>query len=279
MIIDSHQHFWDLSRADYGWLTPDHSALYRNYLPVDLAPVLLDHGVRATVVVQAAPSEAETRYLFALARAHPFIAGVVGWADFQAVGAARRISALVADGRGRLKGLRPMIQDIPDPHWLSLPSLDEAFGAMVRHDLVFDALIRPAQITDLRERLGRHPTLRAVIDHAGKPNIANGSFNAWAKDLERLARETTAWCKLSGLLTEAGTRTSPEVLAPYVAHIFHCFGAQRVLWGSDWPVLNMVCDYGHWLALSRDFVNGFAARYANDVFGDTAARLYNLGLS
>ena len=278
MIIDAHQHFWDLSRTDYDWPTPDQGILYRNHLPADLAPVLFDHEVRATVLVQAAPSEAETRYLFGLAQAYPFIAGIVGWVDFQLAGAHGRISALIADGSGRLKGLRPMIQNIPDPNWLSQPSLDEAFEAMVRHDLVFDALIRPAQMAELRARLMRHPKLRAVLDHAGKPNIANRSFDAWAEDLELLARDTTVYCKLSGLLTEAGAKTSPEDLAPYVAHIFDCFGGKRVLWGSDWPVLNLVCDYGHWLALSKDFVNGFAACYEKDVFGDTATRLYQLEL-
>jgi L-fuconolactonase len=278
MIIDAHQHFWDLSRADYDWLTPDQSTLYRNYLPGDLAPTLSDHGVRATVLVQAAPTEAETRYLFRLALAYPFIAGIVGWVDFQSAGASGRISAMIADGRGRLKGLRPMIQDIPDPSWISGPSLDEAFDAMVKHDLVFDVLVRPAQIDEVRARLIRHPHLRAVLDHAGKPDIAEGSFDMWAEDLERLARDTTAHCKLSGLLTEAGIGASAKDLAPYVAHIFDCFGAQRVLWGSDWPVLNLVCDYGHWLALSRGFVNSFAARYEKDVFGGTATRLYQLEL-
>jgi L-fuconolactonase len=278
MIIDAHQHFWDLSRADYDWPTPGQGKLYRNYLPGDLAPTLSDHGVRATVLVQAAPSEAETRYLFRLAHAHPFIAGIVGWVDFQSAGALGRISAMVADGRGKLKGLRPMIQDIPDPNWLSGPSLDEAFEAMVEHGLVFDVLIRPAQINEVRARLIRHPNLRAVLDHAAKPDIANGSFDAWAEDLERLARDTTAYCKLSGLLTEARIGASEKDLAPYVAHIFHCFGAQRVLWGSDWPVLNLVCDYGHWLALSRAFVVRLAARYETDVFGGTATRLYQLEL-
>jgi L-fuconolactonase len=278
MIIDAHQHFWDLSRPDYDWLTPDQGKLYRNYLPEDLAPTLSAQGVGATVLVQAAPSEAETRYLFRLAQAHPFISGIVGWADFQSAGARGRISAMIADSRGKLKGLRPMIQDIPDPNWLSGSSLDEAFEAMVEHDLVFDVLIRPAQIDEVRARLIRHPNLRAVLDHAGKPAIANGSFDTWARDLERFARDTTAYCKLSGLLTEAGIGASAQDLAPYVAHIFHCFGAQRVLWGSDWPVLNLVCDYEHWLALSRGFVNSFAARYEKDVFGGTATRLYQLEL-
>jgi L-fuconolactonase len=276
MIIDAHQHFWHLSRGDYDWLAPEQSLLYRNYLPEDLAPTLVDHGVRATVLVQAAPSEAETRYLCGLAHAHGFIAGVVGWVDFQSPGAHRRISALLADARGMLKGLRPMIQDIPDPHWLSRRTLDEAFESMVEHELVFDALVRPAQINELRVRLVRHPHLRAVLDHAGKPDIANGGYDSWAEDLERLARDTAAHCKLSGLLTEAGARNSPEDLESYVEHIFHCFGTRRVLWGSDWPVVNLVCDYGHWLALARGFVDRYAARCETDVFGDTAARLYQL---
>jgi L-fuconolactonase len=278
MIIDAHQHFWDLSREDYGWLTPDQGKLYRNYLPEDLAPTLSDHDVRATVLVQAAPSEAETRYLFRLAQTYPFIAGIVGWVDFQSAGAHERISALIADGRGKLKGLRPMVQDIPDPNWLSRSSLDEAFEATVKHNLVFDALVRPAQIPQVRARLMRHPNLRAVLDHAGKPDMANGSFDTWAGDIERLARDTTAYCKLSGLLTEAGVGTSAKDIEPYVAHIFHCFGAQRLLWGSDWPVMNLACDYGYWLALSRGFVKSFAARYENDVFGGTATRLYQLEL-
>jgi L-fuconolactonase len=147
---------------------------------------------------------------------------------------------------------------------------------MVKHALVFDALVRPAQINELRARLVRHPHLRAVLDHAGKPNIANGGYDAWAENLERLAHDTTAHCKLSGLLTEAGTRNSAEDLAPYVEHIFHCFGTRRVLWGSDWPVVNLVCDYAHWLTLARGLVDRYAAGYERDVFGDTAARLYRL---
>jgi L-fuconolactonase len=276
MIIDAHQHFWCLSRADYDWLTPDTGILYRDYLPVDLAPMLLDHDVRATVLVQAAASEAETRYLFQLAQAHPFIAGVVGWVDFEAADAHRRISALVADGRGNLKGLRPMIQDIADPDWISKPTLDSTFEAMVTYDLVFEALIKSSQIDRLRTRLMRHPNLRAVLDHAGKPDIANAAYDSWAKDIERLARDTTVYCKCSGLLTEAGTRRSPDEIAPYMAHIFECFGAHRVIWGSDWPVLNVACDYGQWLALSCDLVNRFAAGSETDVFGGTAARFYQL---
>ena len=130
MIIDAHQHFWDLARGDYAWLTPDAGVLYRDYLPHDLAGTLREHGVGATVLVQAAASEAETQFLFRLAAAHPFVAGVVGWVDFESHIAPQRISSMAAAAGGRLKGMRPMIHDIADAAWVTRPALDAAFEAM-----------------------------------------------------------------------------------------------------------------------------------------------------
>jgi L-fuconolactonase len=172
-----------------------------------------------------------------------------------------------------------MIQNIPDPEWIMKPTLDASFAAMIAHDLVFDALVRPAHLNALRARLLRHPTLRAVLDHAGKPNIEDGQFAAWAADLEALARDTSIHCKLSGLLTEAGDGGSLEQLMPYVAHVFKCFGPQRVLWGSDWPVLNGAGSYGQWLDLSRRLIRRFAAGHVDEVMGHTAQRLYRLQLN
>jgi L-fuconolactonase len=203
---------------------------------------------------------------------------VVGWVDFEAHDVRERIRILEADGGGKLKGLRPMVQDLPDPEWLRDPRLDAAFEAMVAEDLVFDALVRPLHLPALRWRLVRHPGLRAVVDHAGKPDISRGAFDEWAEDLARLARDTTACCKLSGLLTEAGTRGSPAELAPYVQHVLRWFGPDRVLWGSDWPVLNLAGDYARWLELARDLVDRFAPGARGRVFGATAQRLYGLEL-
>ena len=259
MIVDAHQHFWDLTRADYGWLTPEAGVLYRNYLPEELEPSLRESEVAATVLVQAAPSEAETHYLLGLARSHPFVAGVVGWVDFAAADASRRIAALAQAGGEKLKGLRPMVQDIAAPDWIAQPSLDAAFDAMIAHDLTFDALVRPIHLEPLRTRLLRHPELRAVLDHAGKPDIARGGRDAWARDLKRLARETPIHCKLSGLLTEAGESCSLSNLVPYVDEVFASFGPDRVMWGSDWPVLNSVSTYADWLELSRELIRRFAS--------------------
>jgi len=278
MIIDSHQHFWDLSRADYPWLGPTNAVLYRNYLPRDLAPLLSENDVGATVLIQAAPSERETRYLFRLADAHPFVAGVVGWVDFGSPEIDRRIATLVAEGRGKLKGLRPMIQDIADENWILRPELDRVFETMIRHHLVFDALVRPSQLPLLRERLLHYPQLRAVLDHAGKPSIHRGEFDIWARELERVARDTALSVKLSGILTEAGGRTAFEDLRPYIEHIFRCFGAGRILWGSDWPVLKLASSYAEWLRLAREWVWRFAPQGEEAIFALNAARVYDLAL-
>jgi L-fuconolactonase len=274
MIVDAHQHFWRPDRGDYAWLQP--GVLYRDYLPHHLAPLLEASGVDATVLVQAAATEAESHYLLGLAAEHPFVRGVVGWVDFERHDTPDRIAKMVAAGHGLLKGLRPMMQDIADPSWVLRPQLDPAFEAMIEHDLAFDALVRPQHLSALRKRLRQHPKLRAVIDHAGKPNIAGSEFSVWADDLTRLARETAARCKLSGLLTEAGGHAPVQMLEPYAAHVFARFGPTRVLWGSDWPVLSAVCDYAQWLALARELVRRHAPGHEAAVFGTNAVAFYSL---
>jgi L-fuconolactonase len=196
--------------------------------------------------------------------------------DFEAADVGERIAALATAGAGKLKGLRPMIQDIPDPRWIARPSLDAAFEALVAHELVFDALVRPVHLEALRERLLRHPRLRAVLDHAGKPDIARGALEPWAAALERLAGDTGICCKLSGLLTEAGTRRSTADLTPWVAQLFRSFGPERMLWGSDWPVLKASGSYGEWLGLAQELIERCAPGRAAQVLSGTAHRLYRL---
>jgi L-fuconolactonase len=274
--VDAHQHYWSLRRGDYAWLTPDNTLLYRDFIPDDLSSQLTECAVSATVVVQAAATEAETRFLFDLARRHSSIAGVVGWTDFEAADVAVRIGRLVQDGDGKLKGLRPMVQDIADPEWLGRPSLDAAFGAMLQHDLAFDALVTPSHLLVLARRLQRHPTLRAVLDHAGKPDIAGGSFESWAGQIERLARTTPVHCKLSGLLTQASSNAGAAALERFVAHIFDCFGVERVMWGSDWPVVTARAAYRGWLEMALALVKRHAPGQEEAVFAKNAMRFYRL---
>ncbi len=276
--IDAHQHYWRVSRADYGWLTPAQGSLYRDFLPAELAPQLAAGAVSATVLVQAAPTEAETRYLIGLAQQAPSIAAVVGWVDFEAGDVAQRIRRLVQDGGEKLKGLRPMVQDLADPDWLQRPAIDAAFSALIDQDLRFDALVMPDHLDVLVRRLQRHPALKVVLDHCGKPDIAAGAFEPWASQLTALARTTNAFCKLSGLLSQAQPGAGIDDLAPYVGHVFQCFGAGRILWGSDWPVLTTQASYDYWLQLSLQLVQRFAPGSERAVFAANAVRFYGLDI-
>ena len=274
MILDAHHHLWTLRRRDYGWLTPDLTALYRDFLPDDLDPILAAQGVTGTVIVQAAPSEAETRYLLDLARGWPRARAVVGWVDMTAPDAPARLEGLARDRL--LRGIRPMIQDEADAGWMLQASVGAAFAAVGRCGMTFDALVRADQLSTLARLVDRYPEVPVVIDHAAKPAIRRGGFQPWADDLRALSRRPQVMCKLSGLLTEAGAQRTDADLAPYVEHLLACFGPERLMWGSDWPVLTLAGDYGGWLEQARRLVQGLDAAARAQVFGLTAARFYGI---
>lgn len=274
MRLDAHQHFWALARGDYGWLTPELSALYRDFGPGDLTPLLQDHRIDGTILVQAAPTVAETQYMLGLAHQHDFIKGVVGWVDFEAPDAADQIMALARDEK--LVGLRPMIQDIADPDWMLQPALTPAFEAMIAADLTFDALTLPQHLKNLHRLIERHPTLRVVIDHGSKPLIAKGVLEPWASDMAAIAQNTGAYVKMSGLVTEAGDAWTPDQLAPYVAHIIQEFGLDRVIWGSDWPVVTLACSYDDWITITNNMLTDLTNTERAAVWGGNAMRAYKL---
>jgi L-fuconolactonase len=273
--IDSHQHFWRLSRGDYGWLTPALKPIHRDFESADLSPLLARHAIAGTILVQAAPSEAETRFLLGLAAATPFIAGVVGWVDFEAPDAPARIAALAADPL--LLALRPMAQDIPDPGWLARPGLRPAFAAMKAHGLVFDALIKPPQIPALLTLLESETDLPVVIDHGAKPELTGADLAAWREGIAALAARPNTVCKLSGLVTEAGPDWSEATLAPAVGHLLTCFGPERLLWGSDWPVVTLAASYDRWLATAEHLTTTLRPAERAAIFGGNAARTYLTG--
>lgn len=273
MKIDAHQHFWQLDRGDYGWLSPALQPLYRDFMPEDLAPWLEKTGIEGTVLVQAAPTIAETEFLLGLSEQFGFIRGVVGWADFASATAAADIRRLAA--RPKLVGLRPMIQDIEDPTWMLKAELTPAFEAMITHELTFDALTLPHHLGYLQQLLARHPELRVVIDHASKPAISRGEFSAWAGDMANLARDTAAYCKLSGLVTEAAEDWQVEDLQPYTDHLLATFGPGRLIWGSDWPVCQLRASYHQWFSATCQLLGHHTATH-DAIFGDNAVRAYGL---
>lgn len=276
MKIDAHFHCWDLARGDYGWLTPALAPIYRDVAVADWQAQSRPHGVRGGVLVQAAPTEAETQFLLDQADANPAVLGVVGWVDMLAADAPARIEALAR--HPRLKGLRPMLQDIPDPAWILQPAAAPALRAMAGCGLVFDALVKSAHLPHILALAGRHPDLRMVIDHGAKPGIAAGEWQPWADGIARIANETQALCKLSGLLTEAGPYPPPGAVRRWGEHVLQSFGADRVVWGSDWPVLELAAPYALWWIASRQLLEGLDAQSQAAVMGGNAARLYRLEL-
>ncbi len=275
MRIDSHQHFWSLQRGDYDWLTPALEKLYRDFLPTELQPMLQAAGVERTILVQAATTVAETEYLLSLASKHTFIAGVVGWVDMDDPDAALLDLDRLHNNPWFL-GVRPMIQDIADPDWILRATLTPIFERMIALNLRFDALVLPAHLENLRLLLKRHPQLQCVIDHGAKPAIATASWQPWADNMAALAAGTNCYCKLSGLLTESGARTDDDALQPYIAHLLACFGAQRLMWGSDWPVLTLASDYSAWLQQSERLLQHLPDAGQAAIFGGTAKTFYGL---
>lgn len=272
MMIDAHQHFWSLSRGDYGWLTPALGPIHRDFGPSDLAPLLARHGITATVLVQAAPTEAETEFLLAIAQAETMVAGVVGWVDFDAADAPAAIGRLAANPL--LVGLRPMVQDIADDDWLLQPSLAPAFAALVTQGLVFDALVLPRHLSRLLTVAKRHPDLTIVIDHMAKPPIAEGRLDPWRADMAALAALPNVWCKLSGIVTEAGPDWTAARLQPFVAHALAVFQPRRIIWGSDWPVATLAASYDDWLAATGSLLAGLSPDERAAVRGGNAAHVY-----
>lgn len=271
--IDAHQHYWDPARGDYYWMQPGGTLCHR-FAPDDLKPLLLRDGLIGTVLIQAAPTLDETDYLLAIADREPTVLGVVGWIDFED---RSHLAALERFRRNaKFRGVRPMIQDIADPKWVTHSNISWAFDALVEMDLCFDALLHPQHIAPFLRRAVRHPQLRMVIDHAAKPQIRDGAFAPWATDIARLAQETAAMVKLSGLMTEAGDGAKAADIEPYTSHVLKNFGPDRVMFGSDWPVCLRATTYDLWLDIANDLTASCSQAERGAIFGGNAARFYDL---
>lgn len=285
--IDAHQHFWRPSRGDYRWLRADVPGLqpiHRNVEPEELRPLLARHGVGKTVLVQAADSEAETEHMLSLARTHGFIAGVVGWvdlADASSVATLRRWAAEPA-----FKGVRPMLQDLPEADWIATRPHPAVMDSLLALRLRFDALVQPWHLAHLIRFVDAWPQLPVMIDHAAKPQLARGWSadwaDAWRHGMAELAQRPQVMCKVSGLLTEAGGEARAggeaglEALQPVWDVLLAQFGPQRLVWGSDWPVLNLAADYARWIDVSERLFAGLSDVDRRAVWHDNAVRFYAL---
>lgn len=273
-MIDAHLHFWRVGRNDFAWPTPDLAEIHRDFLPEHFAPLADAAGVTGALLVQSQQSDRDTAWLIELARDTPIVRGVVGWADLLAADAPDQIAALAA--QPKFRGLRPMLQGLADDYWIAKPRLEPALDAMVAHDLSLDALVLTRHLDALLAVAERRPNLSIVIDHCAKPPIADQAFDDWATKISRLAACPRVTCKISGLLTEAAPGQPDDAILRYVEHVVARFGADRLMWGSDWPVLNLASDYGRWIALARRLCGFREPEALAAFFADTARRVYRL---
>ena len=277
MKIDSHQHFWNPARGDYDWMPKGDPVLDLVYRPSDLTATLAHHQIDGTVLVQAAATVAETEYMLGLADASDFIKGVVGWVDFEHPADAKVLERLKA--HPKFKGVRPMIQDIPDDNWMLRDDVQWAYAALSDLDLTFDALGFPRHLANFLTILKRYPKLRVVIDHCMKPQIRDhnaANFAFWAEGMARLAGETGAFVKFSALITEANPDWSVDALRPYVDHILRVFGPERIMWGSDWPVCRLRAEYDGWISAAKSLTAHLPPDAQAHVYGRTAEQFYRL---
>ncbi len=252
------------------------TALYRDYLPADLRPSLERHQIDKTVLVQAAPTVAETDFLLELAKKNDFIAGVVGWLDLENRDFPSRLESY--SRQHKFIGLRPMLEELPDDDWILRPRVTDALRMIARMDFPFDFLVHPRHLPHVAKVLEDVPGLRAVIDHIAKPEIKAHKLEPWKSLIQDLAQHKNLYCKLSGMITEASHDSwELEDLRPYIEHVIECFGPDRVMYGSDWPVCLLAGSYDRVIgALEAVISPRLDTASAEAVFGDNAARFYRL---
>lgn len=279
LIVDAHHHLWKVERGDYQWMSPDDAVLCRDFLPDDLRPLLRKAGVNCTVVVQAAETEAETEFLLSLAEKTDFIAGVVGWLDFEDPEFAAKLERLLT--RPKFVGLRPMLQDMDDDHYILRPSVMANLQHLSMTRAALDILVYPRHLPAIVQVLDAVPRLKAVIDHAAKPAIYEGRIASWADDIANVARFSNIFCKLSGMVTEASHDDwKPFDLAPFVHHLLDVFGPERVMFGSDWPVCLLAASYAEVLNALRFVADPLlTSDEMEKLYGRNAERFYGLDIS
>ena len=276
MRIDSHQHFWQVSRGDYFWMSPSAPILCRDYLPQDLKPLLDRHRIDKTILVQAAPTVAETNFLLDIAAEHDFVAGVTGWLDMDSENFVEQFTGYIR--LPKFAGLRPMLQDIPEDDWILKPRVMQSLRQVAEMDFPFELLTYTRQLPFVLKALDELPRLRAVVNHISKPEIKERKMEPWKSLLHEVAQHPNVYCKLSGMITEANLQKwKPDDLRPYVESVLEDFGPDRVMFGSDWPVCLLAGSYDQVIdALTVILAPRLDEASTAAVFGNNAARFYKL---
>ncbi len=279
MKIDSHQHFWAINDTDYVWMGDEHASIKRDFLPADLAPLMAASGIDGCVAVQARQMIEETRWLLGLAEQNDFIRGVVGWVPLIENAAAPWLEEFAT--HPKLTGVRHVVHDEPDDDFILREDFNAGIKQLAQHGLVYDILIFAKHLRQTARFVDRHPGQAFVVDHIAKPSIRKGQFDdAWAAGIRELAQRDNVSCKLSGMITEVrDAEWDTELLRPYFETIIDAFGAQRVMFGSDWPVCQLRGTYQEWARTVSAMVAPLSPDEQSAIWGGNAARVYGLATS
>ncbi len=274
MVIDSHVHFWKYSKKDYPWIDKTMEILQKNFLPSDIELTLKRNNVDGCVAVQADSSELEARFLAELAVTHPVVKGVVGWTDLKASDIEKRLENFAA--YPVIKGIRHIVQSEPDD-FLYDKDFRRGVSLLDAAGYTYDVLIYPRQLKAAADFTNAFPGQAFIVDHCAKPNIKNKEISGWKEGIYELAANPDVSCKLSGLLTETEWKEwSPADFYPYLDVVFDAFGPERLLFGSDWPVMLLSGMYVQWKSLLDKYMEQLLPEDKEKIFGLNAQRIYRL---
>jgi L-fucono-1,5-lactonase len=277
--IDAHVHVWGPAELEtYDWLTEEMVVIRRPFTVDDLRPLLRASGFDGAVLVQTRASLDETRSFVELAAATDVLAGVVGWVDLTSPTVAGTLAALRSGPAGRhLVAVRHQVHDEPDPDWLRREDVRRGLRAVQGSGLAYDLLVRPRELPAAVGVARAFPDLHIVIDHIAKPPIAAGELEPWATLMAQLAELEHVWCKVSGLVTEADWAAwTVDDLEPYVRRVAECFGEDRLLYGSDWPVCTLAGSYERVLEACERALGPLQPDTRAKIFGGNAVACYRL---
>lgn len=274
MVIDSHVHFWKYDKTAYSWIDKSMKVLQEDYLPKKIESTLYRNNVGGCIAIQALQEEVETRFLAELAETHPVIKGVVGWTDLRANDVEKKLSELKE--YHPIKGIRHIVQSEPD-NFLYNEDFRRGISLLKEFNYTYDILIYPKQLTAAADLVATFPEQTFILDHCAKPQIKNKEIDQWSKGINQLAAHSNVHCKLSGLITEADWRDwSPGDFYPYLDVVFNAFGVDRLLFGSDWPVMLLSGIYVQWKSLLEKYMDNFSDEDREKVFGLNAQQVYQL---
>ena len=275
MKIDAHQHFWHYNPDEHVWMTDAMSGLKRDFLPADLAPLLAQVGLDGSIAVQARQTLQETEWLLELADRRDFIKGVVGWVDLRSADVEAQL-ATYAQHR-KLKGVRHVVHDEPDDEFMLRAEFLRGLGKLQALGLAYDLLLFPKHLPVAVEVVKQFPAQRFVLDHIAKPFIKDRVISPWDEQLRGLAQFDNVYCKVSGMVTEADwQRWQPADFRPYLDIVLDCFGVERVMFGSDWPVCTLAGTYEEVFQIVQGYIQQLSGEIQGKILGGNAAGFYGV---